>query len=241
VHSKFIEAHRGVLTEWLDIVLPAEAIAAEHTGSARFAARYGLLDKPARIRFRVLDSRVTLVPGAALPDVTLDAASFANLAAPIQRVFITENETNFLAFPEACESIAVFGGGYAAEALAHAAWLARCTVHYWGDIDTHGFAILARLRARLAHVRSFLMDRETLMAHEALWGEEREQVVSELPGLTPPEQALYDELRDNRLRPGLRLEQERIGFEWVRAALKRSLADSLEVPPSAPSQRSKMA
>ena len=29
----------------------------------------------------------------------------------------------------------------------------------------------------------------------------------------------HDDLRDNRLRPNLRLEQERIGFGWVEAAL----------------------
>ena len=35
------------------------------------------------------------------------------------------------------------------------------------------------------------------------------------------EQSLYDDLRDNRLRKGLRLEQEQIGFGWVEAALAR--------------------
>jgi hypothetical protein len=31
--------------------------------------------------------------------------------------------------------------------------------------------------------------------------------------------ALYDDLRDNRMRRNLRLEQERIGFGWVESAL----------------------
>jgi hypothetical protein len=35
VHSKFIEAHRGVLAEWLDLVLPAAAIEASAIGSER--------------------------------------------------------------------------------------------------------------------------------------------------------------------------------------------------------------
>jgi hypothetical protein len=30
---------------------------------------------------------------------------------------------------------------------------------------------------------------------------------------------LYDDLRDNRLKLNLRLEQERIGFGWIEAAL----------------------
>jgi prevent-host-death family protein len=33
--------------------------------------------------------------------------------------------------------------------------------------------------------------------------------------LTLEERALYDDLRDNRIRPGLRLEQEQIGFHWL--------------------------
>ena len=61
------------------------------------------------------------------------------------------------------------------------------------------------------------------MAHEALWGEESEQIVRDLPRLTAAEAALFDELRDNRIRKGLRLEQERIGFQWVTSALCAAL------------------
>ncbi len=227
VHSKFIESQRGVLSEWLDLVLPPEAIDTARSGAGQFAARYGFLEKPARIRFRVLDPALTLLPvspspharAEPRPDITLDAAAFADLAAPIRRVFITENETNFLAFPPAAGSIVVFGAGYGWDALGKATWLRECDIHYWGDIDTHGFAILAQLRVRFAHVASFLMDRATLMAHEPLWGEEAAQVLHDLPGLTAAEAALFDDLRDNRLRPNLRLEQERVGFHRVEAAL----------------------
>ena len=44
VDSKFIEAHRGVLGEWLDLVLPPEAVDASAGGVAQFARRYGFLD-----------------------------------------------------------------------------------------------------------------------------------------------------------------------------------------------------
>ena len=37
--------------------------------------------------------------------------------------------------------------------------------------------------------------------------------------VTAHEHAVYDTLRDNRLRAGLRLEQERIGFGWVKQSL----------------------
>ncbi|MEJ7745859.1 MAG: Wadjet anti-phage system protein JetD domain-containing protein [Luteimonas sp.] len=223
IHTKFIEAHRGVLAQWLDLALPSDAINADRSGADQFAARYGFLKGPARIRFRVLDERIALLPGAGVPDIEVDAHGFANLAAPIQHVFVTENETNFLAFPLAARSIVVFGAGYGWESLANADWLRRCSIHYWGDIDTHGFAILDQLRNRFDHVESFLMDRATLMAHELFWGSEPDQLVRDLPRLTNAEHALFDDLRDNRMRPNLRLEQERIGFRRVEAALGERL------------------
>lgn len=219
IHSKFIEGHRVVLSELFDLVLQKEAIAPEQTGVGKFSARYGFLDKPVRIRFRVLDDRIGLLPGSILPDITLDSDNFARLDLSVEHVFITENETNFLAFPSVSNSIVIFGAGYGWEALGRASWLSRCTIHYWGDIDTHGFAILDRLRRRFDHVESFLMDRRTLMAHEKLWGEETEQVVHDLPNLTEKEKVLFDELRDNRVRNGLRLEQERVSYQRLKAAL----------------------
>jgi hypothetical protein len=239
VHSKFIEAHRGVLSEWLDQVLPAEAVDAACTGVSRFTARYGFRDKPARIRFRVLDAVLPVFADVrngsealALPDVTLDADSFAALSLPVQWVFITENETNFLAFPPVPRGMVIFGAGYGWETLGGIEWLQRCRLHYWGDIDTHGFAILDQLRNRFRHVDSLLMDRATLMAHEAHWGREPDPVRHDLPRLTAAERSLYDELRDNRLSESLRLEQERIGFRWVKAALRQRLMELRSSPHS---------
>jgi hypothetical protein len=226
VHTKFVETHRAVLAELLDLVLPPEAIRADCSGVTQFAARYGFLDKPLRIRLRVLDPGIALLPGGGCPDLTLDAQSFARLDEPaVQQVFITENETNFLAFPPCPRAIVLFGAGYGWEALAPARWLERCGLHYWGDIDTHGFAILDQLRARFPRARSFLMDRETLMAHREHWSEEPRQALRDLPRLSDAERALYDALRDNRIQPRLRLEQERVGFGWVEEGLGRLGSD----------------
>jgi hypothetical protein len=225
VDSKFIETHRGVLAELLDLGLPPEVIETGATGVARFTRRFGFLDKPVRIRFRLLDPALPSLPGCqALPgvlaDITLDATSFAALALPVERVFITENETNFLAFPAVAGSIVVFGAGYGWEALARAAWLHRCQLLYWGDIDTHGFAILDRLRGHFPGTVSFLMDRETLLAHRLHWGEELEPARHDLSHLTPEEAAVYDDLRFDRHQPRLRLEQERVGFGRVNGRLQ---------------------
>jgi hypothetical protein len=232
VDSKFIEAHRGVLAELLDLALPPEVIETNATGVAQFTRRFGFLDKPVRIRFRLLDPALPSLPGCeGLPDITLDAASFAALVLPVQRVFITENETNFLAFPAVAGAIAVFGAGYGWEALARAIWLHRCHLHYWGDIDTHGFAILDQLRGYFPGAASFLMDRETLLAHRLHWGEEPDPARHDLARLTPGEAAVHDDLRFDRHQPRLRLEQERVGFGWLCDRLACIPSGALVAPP----------
>lgn len=223
IHSKFIETHRAVLAELLDLTLPADSVDTTKTGVAQFAARYGFLDKPVRIRLRILDPAIHLVAGAPCPDITLDAGSFSRLAIDARRVFITENEINFLAFPPVPGAIVIFGAGYGWEALAQARWLTQCAIHYWGDIDTHGFAILDQLRSHFSHASSLLMDRATLEAHRAFWGREDKPQRGDLSRLTAEELSLYDDLRDNRIREGLRLEQEHLSFGWVQEQIDRLL------------------
>ena len=219
VDSKFIEAHRTLLSQWLDCILPPDAINEAKVGVAGFAGRYGFRDRPERIRLRVLDPGHAVIPTAPEADLTLDTASFAALSPGVTRVFITENEINFLAFPKVSDSLLIFGAGYGFDALVQAAWLQRCRIYYWGDIDTHGFAILDQLRAHFPAARSLLMDRATLFAFETHWGIEDRPTLRDLSRLDDDERALYDELRHERIRPGLRLEQERIGFDWVKRVL----------------------
>lgn len=220
VHTKLIEGHRGVLAELLDLVLPEDAIDRTHAGVAGFCRRYGFLDKPSRVRFRLLDSNVRLLPVEIDQDITLTQAAFASLVLPVSKVFITENEINFLAFPDVSDAMVIFGAGYGCEHLAAAPWLHEKAIYYWGDIDTHGFAILNQLRGFLPQVVSFLMDQQTLLAHRALWGVEMQPETGALMRLTSEENALYDQLRRNQWGDRVRLEQERIGFDVLRDVLQ---------------------
>ena len=222
VHTKLIEGHRGVLAEFFDLVLPGEAIDATHTGAFGFCRRYGFLDKPARVRFRMLDPTVRLLPMASDQDITLTQAAFSSLAPPVTTVFITENEINFLAFPNVRDSMVIFGAGYGFANLATVHWLQEKNILYWGDIDTHGFAILNQLRGFFPHTVSFLMDRETLLAHRQFWGSEPQPQTGDLLRLTTEEQALYDQLRQHTWGVSVRLEQEKIGFRLLAATLQRS-------------------
>ena len=220
IDTKFVEAHRAVLSAWLDLALPEAAIDSSASGVSQFAQRYGFREKPIRVRFRVLDPSRTLLGTGVEEDISLGAEAFARLDPAVSSVFITENEINYLAFPARADSLVIFGAGYGFEMLDAAQWLQHRTIRYWGDIDTHGFAILDQLRARFAHVESFLMDRATLLAHRPHWVEEVRPTLRDLPRLTADERALFDDLRWKRLADmPVRLEQERIGFGRLEAAL----------------------
>jgi len=215
VHTKLIERHRGVLAELLDLVLPENCIDSTHSGIGGFCRRYGFLYKPERVRFRVLDPNVRLLPVAAEQDITLTQTTFAALDPPVARVFITENEVNFLAFPEVPDALVIFGAGYGFANLAAAPWLHQKNIYYWGDIDTHGFAILNQLRGLFPHAASFLMDQQTLLAHRLLWGVEAQPETGTLARLNTEESILYDQLRQNHWGEQVRLEQERIRFDLL--------------------------
>ena len=219
VDSKFLETHRGILGALFDSALAKDAYDPTAGATTGFARRYGFREKPLRVRLRPLDDSLPLASLGA--DITLDAPSLARLDPEARHVIITENEVNFLALPKIPRGIALFGAGYGFAMLQDLPWLAQADVHYWGDIDTHGFAILDQLRVHCPHAQSLLMDHETLFAHETHWGREDQQTLRDLTRLTPDERRLYDELRDNRIRPQLRLEQERIGFRWVEQAIAR--------------------
>ena len=219
IHTKFIEKHRAVLRELLDCALPAAAIKQDMTGVRHFERRYGFKAKPERIRFRMLDAACGDFGFRPQADIEADAATFAALDPAVAQAFITENEINFLAFPDVPKSMVIFGAGYGFETLGKARWLNACRLRYWGDIDTHGFAILDQFRAHFPHAESFLMDRVTLLACTGLWGQEKSPVERDLRRLNAGERALYEELLANRHGERLRLEQERIGFDRVRKAL----------------------
>lgn len=221
IHTKWIEGLRGVLIELFDLALDPEQIDSRFTGVAGFCRRYGFLDKPSAVRFRLLDPAIPVLPVESDQDLTVTADVFARLDLPVRTVFMTENEINFLAFPAIPGALVIFGAGYGFDAIKDARWLHDRAFYYWGDLDTHGFAILNQLRGLFPHVQSFLMDEQTLLAHRSLWGREDRPETRPLTRLTDEENNVYDQLRQNLRGEQVRLEQERIGFGYVRQALHR--------------------
>ncbi len=216
VDTKFIETHKAWLTRLLTRVLPRDAINEQARGPASFEHRFGFLSKPSRIRFRTLDPDFTLM---GLSDLEIPEQDFSHLPIMPETIFIVENDINGLAFPFFPRAIVIFGLGYGLSTLSKARWITDRPVWYWGDIDTHGFAMLDQVRHHFPQTRSFLMNHATLLSHKPLWGRETAPVNRDLPLLTADEAGVYDLLRNNTLAPRLRLEQERISFAQVRGVV----------------------
>jgi len=150
---------------------------------------------------------------------TSAAMAIAAASVPAGLVYVVENEITYLAFPPAGDAVVMLGGGYALSGLRSLSWLQDRDLVYWGDIDTHGFAILNRLRQAFPHARSMLMDRATLLDHGTQWVREPKQLNAALPLLDGSEAALYRDLVEDVLGPSVRLEQERVSFAAIERAL----------------------
>jgi len=213
VDTKFIERNKGILAELLDHTLDPDRIRTD-VPRGDFAARYGFLTKPAYIRLRYLGTAT-----GPFSEFTVRAAELADRPLGIRTVFVLENEITYLSLPPVPDAIAILGSGYAASLLRHLPWLADVDLRYWGDIDTHGFAILSQVRGHFPHTRSLLMDHATLLAHREHWGEERTPTAEAPLHLTQEEAQVEHDLREGTIQPLLRLEQERIPIRTVIQAL----------------------
>ena len=223
VDTKFIETRRAVIAELLGVILPETPKTSGPRGLSDhgFERRFGLAFEAPLIRFRLLDPSSSY---SGLTDLSVPLPEFKRLAIPARKVFITENKMNGLAFPPCRDALVIFGLGYGIGSLAEVPWLKQAGLFYWGDIDTHGFAILDQFRTTFPEARSFLMDERTLILHTKLWGREAagQRFDKDLKRLTPEESSLFKVLRENRLGVHIRLEQERIAYSHVRQELSKA-------------------
>ncbi len=215
VHTKFIENHEGILAELLGFLLPPES----QTNAQRFEERFGLLFDEPLIRLRILDKALNRELGIPLIDVSMPLREFQSLEWGAIQIVITENKMNFLTLPEIPRCVGVFGGGGAVGLLAKAQWLQQCNIVYWGDLDGHGFHILARLRKLFPNVESVMMDCQTLNAYAVFLvdGKPVTEDLSEL--MTGEEKAAYCEI----IKHTKRLEQEKIPYAYAKTQLFEKL------------------
>ncbi|MDQ6527391.1 DUF2220 family protein [Nocardioides sp. LHD-245] len=208
VDTKWFNSHRSVMTD----------LHRATTGSAGL----GIVDADRMVRVRILDP--TLAPSG-ISDFSAPPAQLASLDLRPDVVFIFENLESVLAMPEWPGAIVLHGDGYAVDVVGNLPWVQGGRVIYWGDLDSHGFAILHRLRTHLPTVISVLMDEQTLLSHRDLWVSDPKPTRAKLE-LQPTERKALDRLREEG---DAKLEQERIPWEQALREL-HSAARAAESP-----------
>jgi hypothetical protein len=222
VDTKFIEGNQALIAAVLDAALPMEHVRTEHVGADGFTARFGLRAKPHLVQIRSLDQRISF---GGFRHVAAIVDELAIWEAPaLSAVIITENDINGLILPDHPGVIVLFGMGHGIGVIEPCTWLKRQPLYYWGDIDTHGFAMLSRLRGIFPHVTSMLMDEATWLSHQTHWGQEAAPLAVRLSHLTGEEQRVFDALIDHRHGTRVRLEQEQIRFAEVMRYFQERLA-----------------
>jgi hypothetical protein len=212
--SKWLERRKKIISDLVG------ALRGGANQDLDFFQQCGLRPIPSTMRLRLLDRSLREQYGN-LADITIPTTDLAKLNPAISRVYIVENLQTGLAFDDLPGAMVFMGLGYHVDVFASVPWLQKVSCIYWGDIDTHGFAILNRARHYLPHLQSILMDEETLHKYQLLWSsEEKQHTANELPLLTRAEQIVYRELKQQRWGCNIRLEQERIAWNdaWAQLA-----------------------
>jgi len=141
-------------------------------------------------------------------------------------VLVVENRTTFLTLPALPDCLALLGKGYAVTRLAEIEKLHATQVVYWGDIDQHGFEILASIRSHLPSTRSCLMDEKLLFrCSDQVHIENVHATLSAdfvAAHLAPAERVLWERCANEHLR----LEQEWIPGEVIIAELNSQAASA---------------
>ena len=212
--SKWLEGRKGLLS---DLVATIKG----DTSERDFFQLCGLKPLPYPIRMRVLDQEIRNQIGG-LGDISAPCDELAALNLSVSSIFIVENLQTGLAFPDMPGTVVIMRLGYNVDVLAKLPWITKAKCMYWGDLDTHGFAILNRARTYLPHLQSLLMDEETLLSHRILWVDEKQQNAAKvLPLLTDAEQAVYRGIKQHQWGQNIRLEQERIAWDYAWNSLSR--------------------
>lgn len=211
VHTKFIEQHKIVIGELLNVVIEDYV----NTNEKDFEKRYNLRYDEPLVRIKLLDRTLATKFFNGMDDITIPVSQFLKLHIPITKAFIVENKVNFLTFPPVANSIVIWGRGYGVAPIKDSELLKNIDLIYWGDLDAQGFEILSQFRSYFAHVKSLLMDKATF---DYYFEKERgtPSKISVKLNLTTEEEELYQYIKVNNYR----LEQEKIPQRYVIEQLK---------------------
>jgi hypothetical protein len=227
---------RGIDTKWIEtrtdvITRVVRAVCGPRAGTG-FLGTCGFRGTPARIRVRVLCPTLRAQLGG-LGDIEAPIVDLAALTIQPTTILLVENLITGLALPDRDGVVAIIGLGNGVSLVGKLPWIRSAPrALYWGDVDTHGVAILALARTAIPHLTSILMDESTLVRYRDAWGEEPRQMRHEVPEtLTAQEAAVLAGLQRDQWGRRVRLEQERIPWTEALTALDAALKDTLPEKP----------
>lgn len=217
--TKWAEQRTGVITGLLKDIK-------QESSDGNFHELCGLLRPPHRVRIKLLCAQLRELVGG-LHDFEAPIDEIATLPIQPKAAIIVENLDTGMALPDIPGAVGIMRLGNAVGALRSVPWLKAIPAVYWGDIDTHGFAILDRARRTLPLLRSALMDEATILGFRNLWGTEPVQTTNfTLEHLNEHEAKVYAALKSNTWGLKVRLEQERLPWDSSMQALHKALEGS---------------
>jgi hypothetical protein len=214
--SKWLDARRRLITELVGALRQIDIAGRD------FYECCGLRALPNLVRMKILDAALRARVGG-IRDLAAPSDDLLRLNLPARCLFVVENLQTGLAFDDLEDAVVVMGLGYGVDTLRKLPFAQLAAVFYWGDVDTHGFAILSRARGCFPHLQSLMMDEATLLRHRDFCLEEQTKHGAEsLPNLTAEELAVYRDLKQQKWGYCVRLEQEHISWPEAWCMIKKA-------------------
>ncbi len=215
IDTKFIERNKSIIEELLIYVDEQQENAFSFIWDS-FEEKFWLKTKPIFIRFRFLDDSLKLdFFWVKIDDLYLTLQDFTNLKTTFKKVFIVENEINYLTFPNVKDAIIIWWRWFSISNLKNIYWLKEKDIYYFWDLDSHWLKILAQCRKYFPQTKSIFMNKEVFDLYDSfvwewkkLWYEEIYKLEKYLE---KEEFELLKYINENNLR----LEQENIRQEYI--------------------------
>ena len=215
ISSKFIENNKKIIDDILQFINTKEDNAFNFNWNS-FEEKYSLKTKPNFIRFRYLDDTIKWdYLWFRIDDIYLRVEDFEKININCKKVFIIENEINYLTFPYMENGIVIWWKWFNISLIKDTKWLENKEIFYFWDLDSHGFKILSICKKYFPQTKSIFMNKKTFdkfiefsIKWNILWKDESEKLKDYLNN---DEFELFKYLNYNNLR----LEQENITQDWI--------------------------
>ncbi len=217
VDTKFIQKYQKIIDVCLSCVLKTEPL--KSLTNFAFEKKYNLKYPLSQVRFRILDEAFYIF---GMSDITLCIDEFERFKTGCENVYIVENKITTLSFMKLKNSMVIFGSGYGLSVLKDVRWLDEKNIYYWGDIDLDGYAILSKIRGYFPHAKSLMMDMISFEKFKDLSvAYTRVKPIKVLKNLTKDEADVYELLSKVSSNKSIRIEQEKIPYDYLRGVLSR--------------------